>query len=145
METNLERAILLRRLRENSRQSLSWISRKEQISLPRLVKCLSKLERGAIKRYFSVLDFRRMGYGLRVLFFVAAKGPGEVDTLILGCGCINSCSRLEKGLFSLECAFRDMKELSDFRERLSESDMAIVQEHFVTEMLKVEGFVAEIS
>ena len=143
METNLERAILLRRLRMNSRQSLSEISRNSQVSLPRLVRCLSKLEKEVIKRYFSVLDFARLGYGIRVLFFVEAREPGEIDTLFFGCGCINSCSRLENGILWLECVFRDMRGLSDFRDRLSERDMAIVQEYFVTELVKEEGFVAE--
>lgn len=143
MKMSREMAVLLEQLRENSRKSLSEISRECEISIPRLSRLLKSLEKNVIKKYFSIMDYGLLGYNIRMLFFFEAGNPDELDDFISGERSINSCSHFEGGYFSLECVFRNMRELSEFRERLSGLDISGLQEHFVTEALKEERFVPE--
>jgi len=143
MELNRERLTLLGHLRNNCRKSLSEISREERIPLQKLIYNLSFLEKNAVKRYFSILDLGIMGYNLKLQFFLKTKKAEELRRFVLGNGNVNSCSCLQNNWFYLECFFRDMKELADFREALSELEVIQSEEHFVTEELKREGFVCE--
>ncbi len=130
-------------MRENSRESLSEISRVEGIPMQKLAKELGRLERGAIKRYACLVDAGSIGYNLRVYFFCELVSRRDGEELLNVERCINSCARLEGNRVFLECFFWSMRELADFRERLSRAGARIIDESFAVEELKREGFVCD--
>ncbi len=142
MENNKTGEVVLRALRANSRLSLSELSRDMKISLQTILASFRRAEKNAVMRYASLLEPRVMGYSIRVNFLLRAK-DGRTRALLESHHSINNCSRLmDEGMFYIECFFRDMKELDVFRDSLIESGAKILDEAFVTEELKREGFMS---
>jgi DNA-binding Lrp family transcriptional regulator len=141
MGIGVNKALLLGCLRNNSRKSLSEINAETGISVGTLAVSLQALERDAIVKYVSLLDPAKMGFSLKALYLLKAKNLDELVDFAKSSPNINTCSRLaEKDLLHLECFFRDMKQLDEFRETMRRLGARIVDEAFITEELKKEGF-----
>ena len=134
-------AVLIQCLRSNSRMSLKEMSRATGVSQAALGRALAAAEKGHIVRYVSLLEPQLAGFGIRVNYIVRGRDEGRLVNFIALNPNVNSCSRLaERGLLAIECFFRDMKELDGFREGVVGARAKIVDEAFVTEELKREGF-----
>jgi DNA-binding Lrp family transcriptional regulator len=143
MERSEVREIVLMWLRANSRLSLSELSRETKIPLQALLTEFRRAEKEGVVRYTSLIDPKEMGYSIRVNFLLKAK-DGRMKEFLQKHQSINNCCRLmDEGLFYAECFFRDMKELDAFKEGIAERDTKILDEAFVTEDLKREGFLCD--
>jgi DNA-binding Lrp family transcriptional regulator len=140
IELDNDKLALLRHMRHDSRKSLSEISREEGISLHGLAGSLRQLEREVITKHVSILDLGKIGYNIRVHLVVGAKDSVGLRECIIGNQKVNSCSRTTDGVLYLECFFRNLKEMDEFKEKISEFGLARLEEHFVIEELKSEGF-----
>jgi DNA-binding Lrp family transcriptional regulator len=138
---NASKAILLKYLREDSRMNLSEISRKTKIPVPTLMRALSSLEKGIITRYCSILDLSRLGYNLRVHFIIKIKKTDDVKEFLMASPYVNSCYILMKDYdFYVECFFRSLKEMSEFKDLIHAFQPAALEETFIIEDLKREMF-----
>jgi len=142
MELAAIKNLLLGYMRNNSRMSLAEISVETGISVGTLASSLRALEKNAIIRYTSLLNPSVMDYSLKVLYLLKAKNPDELVNFSRASPNVNTCSRLaENDMLQLECFFRDMKQLDEFREKICRAGARIVDEAFITEELKREGFI----
>jgi Lrp/AsnC family transcriptional regulator, leucine-responsive regulatory protein len=133
---------LMHSLRENSRSSLAKISKDTGIPVSTLFDRLRKLENSIITRHVTLLDFNKIGYGLRVHYTLSTKDKKYALEFLEEKRSINSLFRMTNGSdFHIDCIFRDMKEMTDFKEELLQQNIDIVQELFIIEELKREGFI----
>lgn len=132
--------ILLRHLRKNSRKSLSEISQKTKIPVSTLFEKLKNLESSVIKRHTTFIDFSKVGYNLKVGFSIKAKDKEDMEYFLMKNESINNLySTLGTYDFFAECIFKDMKELSKFKESLTNKTMKI-EETFIVDDVKKEDF-----
>ena len=145
MLTNKELSIL-NHLRKDSRKSLSKISKETGIPLSTVFDNLRKLEKKIIKRYVSLIDFSKIGYDLEVSFILdAGNGKDELKQFLILNHNVNSILSLGGRFdFLIECIFKDMKELENFKDKLDRYDIKGKKEHHIIEEIKIEGFIEDI-
>lgn len=144
MENSKAKEIILRGLRENSRLSLSELSRTTGIPLQSLLSASRVVEKRFVTRFASLIEPREIGYSIRVNYLLKERRSGLREFLEKHQN-VNTCSRLmDEGMFYAECFFKEMKELDNFREAVLAMKTKIVDEAFVTEELKREGFMCDI-
>ncbi len=133
---------LLKHLRENSRESLTSISAKTGIPVSTLFDVLKKLESGVIIKHVPLLDFSKIGYNIRVNFAINSKNNSKMREFLANHRNVNSLSSLIDNNFSIfaECLFKNLKEMSDFKDSLSRFEVTNISENFIVEELKKEDF-----
>lgn len=133
--------LLLKHLRQNARKSLAKISRETNIPVSTLFELLKKLESKVITKHVSLLDFLSMGYSLRVSFIISSKLKQELKEFLLKEPSVNSLSSLiNESDFYAECVFRDLKEMTKFKEQLEKFEIGELKEYFIVDDIKQEGF-----
>ena len=134
--------LILNHLRGDSRKSLAEISRNTGIPISTVFDKLVWLEKKVINRYVSLLDFQKIGYGIKVnMLFKINKDFTEFKKFLMNHKKINSIFRLSGNYdFLAECVFKDMNEFSCFSEKLDKFDLIDKQEYHLIEEIKVEGF-----
>lgn len=133
--------ILLKHLRQDSRRSLAQISKETNIPVSTLFEILKKLESKAILKHVSLIDFSRLGYSLKVNFAISSKQKQELKEFLMQCFNVNSLSSLINGYdFYAECIFKDLKEISKFKEKLEQFEIKNLEETFIVDEVKKEGF-----
>ena len=65
--------IILAKLRENSRESLTRMSRKISIPVSTIYEKLKNYEKTVIKKHTSLLDFNKLGFGTRATIILKSK------------------------------------------------------------------------
>ena len=134
--------ILLKHLRQNSRKSLAQISKETSIPVSTLFDSLKRLESNVILKHVSLLDFLKIGYGLKINFAVSSKQKQELKEFLMQNHNVNSLSSLVNGHdFYAECLFKDLKERTEFKEKLEKFDITTLEETFIIEEIKKENFV----
>lgn len=134
-------AVLLKHLRANSRKSLVQISKESNIPVSTLFDTLKKLEHSVVVRHVSLVDFAKLGYGVRVNFAVGSKNKKEIRDFLLNHPSVNSISSLIGGQdFYFECIFKNLKEMTEFKQELDKYELHNFYETFIVEELKKEGF-----
>lgn len=137
---NQKERLILKELRQNSRESLSRLSKKTNIPVSTIFEILRKLENKVITKHVSIVDFSKLGYGLRVNLLISSKDKSGLMNFLKASACVNSLSSSLNGHdYYAECMFRDMKEMAKFKERLENFDVD-VDEIFVLDEIKREGF-----
>lgn len=128
-------------LRNNSRQNLSEISKETNIPVSTLFCILKKLESTVINKHVSLIDFQRLGYGLRVHFALSSRQKGRLRDFLMRHKNVNSLHSLTNEYsFYVDCVFKDWKQLSEFKESLEQFEISRMNEIFVVEEIKKEGF-----
>ena len=108
--------LILTHLRADSRKSLAMISRETSIPISTIFDKVNKLGKSTITKYSPLLDFQKLGFGLRVNFVLKAndKKKQELNDFLLTNKNINSMLRLNNDFdFFVEAVFKDMKELEN--------------------------------
>jgi len=134
--------LLLQHLRKNSRKSLTEISKETGVPVSTLFDTLRRLESNFIIRHVSIVDFSKLGYSLKVNFAIGSKKNDRLRSFLLQNWNVNSLYSLVDNNYSFyaECIFKDMKDLSAFKEQLLESGATNISEWFVVENVKKEEF-----
>ncbi len=104
---------------------------------------VNKLGKNTISKYSPLLDFQKLGFGLRVNFVLKAndKKKQELKNFLLTNKNVNCILRLNNEFdFFVETVFRDMKGLEEFSESLEKFKIKKKKEFFVIEDLKREDF-----
>ncbi|MCP3682301.1 MAG: Lrp/AsnC family transcriptional regulator [bacterium] len=136
---------LIKHLRNDARKSLLRISMETGLPTSSLCDKLKKLEGNLIIRHVTLLDFQRIGYGLKANVLIKVKDKEKLREFLLKNQNVNSVFRTNNNMdFFAECIFQSMSELEDFCERL-DALKAKKKIHFVTAELKREGFFSNTS
>ncbi len=135
-------AVLLRHLRQNSRKSIARISDETNIPLTTLHDTLHKLEAKLRLRHVSLLNFSRLGYNVRVNITIGAYDKELLKIFLIQSHNVNTLSSLVKNSegtdFYADCVFRDLKEYSEFKDKLKEFDLRSFNETYVVDEIKIE-------
>ena len=131
--------LLLKRLRNDSRRSLNSISKEINIPTSTLFDTLKKLESEVIIRHVSLIDFPKLGYNLKVIFSISLNQKKELKKFLMESRHVNSLSSLING-FHAECVFKDLKEMTEFKEDLKKFEIDEIKEFFIVDEIKREEF-----
>lgn len=141
--------VILSALRENARYSLTEMSRKTRIPVSTLYDRLKSYKGGLIKKYTSVVDFSRLGYGARanLLIKVPRNKIEEIKVFLLNHRSVNNLVKTNNGFnFFLEVIFRNVIELEIFIEKMENIFELIDKKVFyVIEELRREAFLSDPS
>ncbi len=132
--------LLLQHLRKNSRKSLTEISKETGVPVSTLFDTLKRLEANLITKHFSIVDFSKLGYSIKVNFVLSSKKKKELKAFLVQSQNVNSLSSLINGSdFFAECIFKSLKDMTDFKSQLESFDISDMKEIFIIEDLKREG------
>ncbi len=135
---------LLITLRQNSRLSLTEISKKTQIPVTTIYDKLKEACDDIITRYTVLLDFAKLGYTIRVQFFIRAHKNKREDLFqhLLMHPNVNSAYIVNNGYdFACDAIFRDIATAELFAKELEEKHrVAKVDSFYVLQDFKREAF-----
>ncbi len=131
--------LLLKKMRNNSRKSLNSLSKELEIPTSTLFDTLKKLESDVIIRHTSLVDFSKLGYGIKVIFSINSNQKKDLREFLTVNEKVNSLYSLING-FQAECVFRDLKEMTEFKEKLKQFEIEELKEFFIVDEMKREGF-----
>jgi DNA-binding Lrp family transcriptional regulator len=135
---------LLRLLRENSRLTLTQISRKTKIPISTLYDRLRLLEKNKIVRHTTLVDFSKFGFTTKVHFLI--KAPPAVrkplQSFLQEHTCINSiCETADEFQLFAEGIFENMSSAQQFKNLLENTfDTIESKTQFIVRNLKQEAF-----
>ena len=133
--------ILLKILRDNSRKSLSKISKETDIPISTLFELLKRLEQKCIHKHVSLVNFSHLGYNVKMNFALKVNNKEGLRKLLKTHKNVNTLSTvLSEYDFFVETIFKDLKEMMDFKESIERFGIITSDEFFVVDELKKEGF-----
>ncbi|RME53910.1 hypothetical protein D6783_00410 [Candidatus Woesearchaeota archaeon] len=138
--------LVLSQLRRNARIPLTKMSKETNIPVSTIFDTLRSFEQNIIKRHTVLMDFRRVGFDLRVhiLFKLPRAERESFEKFLLSSPRVNSVFRVSNGFdYAVEGIFRDMRDLHAFSESLDRFDLEKKEEFFIVEDLKQEGFLTD--
>jgi len=131
--------LLLKKMRNNSRKSLNSISKELDVPSSTLFDMLKRLESHVIIKHTSLIDFSKLGYSIKVIFTINSSQKDDLRHFLMRNENVNSLSTVING-FQAECVFKDLKEMTGFKERLKQFEIDELREFFVVDEIKREGF-----
>ncbi|MFH1505773.1 MAG: Lrp/AsnC family transcriptional regulator [archaeon] len=137
--------LLMSHFRSNARESLTRLSKKTHIPVSTIFDKLKEFENSVISKHTSLIDFRKLGFDLKVhmMFKVNKENREDFQKFLLRHPRINSIFRINNGFdYLVEVIFRDMKELQEFGEKIDYFNIEQKQDFFVLEDLKREEFLS---
>ena len=137
--------LLLSKLRNNSRQRLTSLSKTTSIPISTIFEMLKRTNK--IVRNTCLLDFTKLGYSIRatITLKVQAQQRKQVTEFLLKNPNLNSLYKINNGYdFMLEVVHKEMKDLELFLEQL-DSKFIIKEKnvYYVIDELMKESFLTE--
>ena len=140
--------LLLSHFRKNARSSLTKISRRTSIPVSTIFDKLKNYEQSIIVKHTSLLNFRSLGYDLKVHIFLAVN-KDQRDTLkshLLTHQRVNSVYRVNNGFdFLCEAVFTNLEDFDAFMTELESYPILSKQEYFILEDIARESFMSHDS
>jgi DNA-binding Lrp family transcriptional regulator len=139
--------LLMSYFRSNARLPLTKLSKLTNIPVSTIFDKLREYEKGIIRKHTSLLDFRKLGFDIKVqmLFRVTKSERDNFQGFLLRNPKVNNVLRINNGYdFLAEAIFRDMKDLNEFCENLESFGIEEKKDFFVLEDLKREEFLSNI-
>ncbi len=136
---------IIKELRANSRQSIARLAAKLSLPSSTVFFRLMRLEKSIISKYYSVIDFSKLGYFIRLNLAIKAreKKKSTIESFLLENKNINTLLKLRDGYdFYAEAIFRNIKEAYETIDAIEDLGARKIEKHFIAEELKKEGFIA---
>ena len=136
---------LLSFFRANARKPLTRISRETHIPVSTLFDKLKGYEKEIILKHTALIDFRKLGFEIRVGFLIKAiKGKRqEIENFLKKHYRINNLFRITNGYdYFVEAYFKDIDELQIFNDNLEEIGIEDKKDLFIVEEVKREAFLS---
>ncbi len=131
-------------LRQNSRETLTEISKKTNIPISTLFDMLKELQGEVITKSTVLLNFQKLGYHARatILLKVNPESKEVVRKRLENCNQVNNLYKINNGWdFMLETVHSNIKELDNFLENLNQNRAVQEQQiHYHVDEIKREGF-----
>jgi DNA-binding Lrp family transcriptional regulator len=136
---------VVRQLRSNARETLTKMSRKTGIPVSTIYEWLKGFEDNVITKHTCLLDFRQLGYDLRVTMLV--KTPGDIkqdiQRFLQTHHRVNTVYRINNGYdFLAEVLFRTMAELQEFLDTLDLKGITERKEYYILDEISREAFLS---
>lgn len=138
--------MLLSCLRNNARETLTNISKKTNIPISTIFDKLKEYEKTFIKKHTSILDFKKLGYDIRIniLLKVDREKRNLLEQFLLAEHSVNSVFRINNIYdYLVDAIFRDIKEFQEFADKLETYGISDIKEHFVVDELIREKFLSD--
>jgi len=138
--------MLLACLRNNARETLTSISKKTNIPVSTIFDKLKEYEKTFIKKHTSILDFKKLGYDIRIniLLKVDREKRNLLEQFLLAEHSVNSVFRINNIYdYLVDAIFRDIKEFQEFADKLETYGISDIKEHFVVDELIREKFLSD--
>ena len=135
---------MINELRGDSRKKLSEISKAIGVPTTTLFYKLKRHEKETIKKYSSLLNYKKCGWNCHVNLFINVKeGMCEVfRKYVVESKHVNSAYVLKEGGFCLELVFVDELELQVFvKDTLRAYGVVSIEEFHLIEEIKLESMV----
>ncbi|HIH25617.1 Lrp/AsnC family transcriptional regulator [Candidatus Woesearchaeota archaeon] len=138
--------IILSKFRENSRESLTRMSKKISVPVSTIYEKLKGYEKSVIKRHTSLLDFSKLGFNTRatIILKVTKDNKDALKEFLLNNRYVNTFYKINNGYdFMIEAVFRELNEVESFVEELE--DKYNVQDkkvYYIIDELKKEAFLS---
>lgn len=139
--------LILSLLRQNSRLSLTKMSKKINIPISTIFDKLKLHEKDMITRYTSLIDFSKLGFHTKAQIIIKAEknDKEQLREYMINHQNINSVYKINNGFdFLVEAIFRNVKDLEEFLDNL-ESKFKIEEKltFYVVDDIKREAFMAD--
>ena len=138
-------ALLLSHVRKNARTQLTKLSRQTSIPVSTISEHLKRYEKTYIKRYTTLVNFRKLGYDVHVnlLVRVSKTNRDGLKAYLINHPNVNTLFRISNGFdFLVECVFKNLKDMSEFLEQLDQFNVLEKKEFYLLEDLKRETFMS---
>lgn len=138
--------MLLACLRNNARETLTNISKKTNIPISTIFDKLKEYEKTFIKKHTSILDFKKLGYDIRInmLLKVDRSKRYALEEFLMSEASVNNVFRINNIYdYLVDAIFKDIKEFQEFADKLEAYNITEITEHFVVDELKRENFLSD--
>ncbi|MBL7051512.1 MAG: Lrp/AsnC family transcriptional regulator [Nanoarchaeota archaeon] len=139
--------LIISLLRENSRMTLTNMSKKTKIPVSTLHEKLKQFKTGLIKKHTSIIDFNRLGFNARanVLFKVERKQKEELKQILQSNYHTNNLYKVNNGFdFIAEFIFKDMRDLENYLDKLKvEFNIEDMKTFYIVDELIEEDFLSK--
>ena len=143
---NEKEMILITHFRKNARQPLTKISRKTGIPVSTIFDRLKQFKGNIIIKHTALLNFRELGYDLRVNFLLSVDNEEKekLQNFLMMSSSTNSIFKVNNQYdFLVECIFKNMKEFQEFSDSMHQYSINAKEEYFILEELKKEEFFSD--
>jgi DNA-binding Lrp family transcriptional regulator len=138
--------LILSTLRQNSRASLTDISKQTKIPVSTIYDKLKSYNGGIVKKFTSILDFQDIGYGAKafLLIKVSKERSEELKDHLTKNKSVNNLLKINNGYnFLVEVIFKTIPELENYVEKLeSEFNLVEKQVFYIINDIKREDFLS---
>ena len=138
--------VIMACLRNNSRESLTKMSRRTSIPVSTIYERLKQYESEFIKKNTAILDFQKLGFSTRANVFVKASKESKdgLREYLIKTPHVNSVYKVNNGFdFSFEVIFRSITELEDFLENMEEKfSIESKSVYYIIDELQRESFLS---
>ncbi|RME54105.1 Lrp/AsnC family transcriptional regulator [Candidatus Woesearchaeota archaeon] len=138
--------LLISALRENSRQTLSKISKKTSMPLSTIHDRIMSLKRRSLVKYTALVDFTLLGFNTRacMLIKVDKKQRKELKQFLENSSNVNWLAKINNGHdFMVELVFENIKNMEDYVEKVEQKfEVQNMQTFYIVEDIKKEKFLA---
>lgn len=142
----MKEMLIISALRQNSRKSLTQLSRETKIPVSTLHEKIQLYKNDLIKKNTAIIDFEKIGYNTRanVLLKIERTHRQELQDFLSKCTNVNSLLKVNNGFdFQAELIFEHIKDLEDFMEMLEQKFPITNREtYYIIDDLKREEFMA---
>lgn len=143
---NKKEMMIISALRQNSRRSLTQMSKEIKIPVSTLHEKLNNAMGGLVKKHTAIIDFSKIGFNTRanVLLKVAREQREKLQDYLMACRNVNSLLKVNNGFdFFAEFIFEHIKDMEDFMEMLEHRFSILAKETFyIIDDIKREEFLA---
>jgi Lrp/AsnC family transcriptional regulator for asnA, asnC and gidA len=137
---------ILAHLRQDARINLTKISKKTLVPVTTIFDKMKKYQQEIIKKNTVLIDFKKLGYDIRVHILVKISQEKREDfkMFLKKSFAINSVYRINNGFdFMIEAIFRNMMELEEFNDQIDAQGILSKQEHYILEDIRKEEFISQ--
>ncbi|MFT4311348.1 MAG: Lrp/AsnC family transcriptional regulator [Candidatus Woesearchaeota archaeon] len=140
--------LVISHFRNNSRMSLTKISRETKIPVSTLFDKLKELENKCyIRKHTTLLDFKKLGFDLRCFYIIKVDSANKLklQDFLSKSDKINNLFRISNGNdFLIEVIFNNISEMDIYNRELEKFGIVSKKEFFVMEDLKREAFMSYV-
>ena len=139
--------ILVSLLREDSRMSLTDMSRRTKIPVSTIYQKIKHFRKGLIRKHTALIDFSLLGFSARarVLLKVKKTELQRLREYLLSSTALNELYKVNNGYdFMAEFIFGTMKEMEEYLDMLGEKfDVEKEQVFYIVDELRREEFLSK--
>ena len=139
--------MILSQLRNNSRETLTGLSRKTNVPISTIFDKLKHYEGRFIKSHVTLINFASLGFNTRanVMIKVACESRDKIKNYLEKHPNVNTIYKINNGFdYMAETIFRNIKGLEDFLELLDQKfGLQNKEVYYIIEDIKREAFLTD--